>query len=160
MTNARFHRLFGGPPRRPEEAHLSRAIRTWPRSIQAVTEEVVLRLARTRANLTGAKNLCLAGGVALNCVANGACSAKGFLTASGSNPPPATPAARWAPPSRPGTRNRGQPHRRGQVGRHARRAPWPANIGDDEIEAALTRHQAVNPTLGTRRIDRLATSIS
>jgi carbamoyltransferase len=70
MTNRRFHRLFGGPPRRPEEAieqrHMDAA-----RSIQAVTEEVVLRLARHARELTGEKYLCLAGGVALNCVANG-----------------------------------------------------------------------------------------
>lgn len=70
MTNARFHALFGGPPRRPEERieqrHMDAA-----RSVQAVTEEVVLRLARHAKELTGEKNLCLAGGVALNCVANG-----------------------------------------------------------------------------------------
>jgi carbamoyltransferase len=70
MTNGRFHRLLGGPPRRPEEAieqrHMDAA-----RSIQVVTEEVVLRLARHARALTGEKHLCLAGGVALNCVANG-----------------------------------------------------------------------------------------
>jgi len=70
MTNRRFHRLFGGPPRRGEEAielrHMDAA-----RSIQAVTEEVVLRLARHARELTGEKHLCLAGGLALNCVANG-----------------------------------------------------------------------------------------
>jgi carbamoyltransferase len=70
MTNARFHRLFGGPPRLPaepiEQRHMDVA-----RSIQVVTEEVVLRLARHARALTGEKHLCLAGGVALNCVANG-----------------------------------------------------------------------------------------
>jgi carbamoyltransferase len=70
MTNGRFHRLFGGPPRRPEEAIEQRHMDV-ARSIQAVTEEVVLRLARHARELTGEKNLCLAGGVALNCVANG-----------------------------------------------------------------------------------------
>ncbi len=70
MTNGRFHRLFGGPPRRPEEAIQQRHTDV-ARSIQAVTEEVVLRLARHARELTGEKNLCLAGGVALNCVANG-----------------------------------------------------------------------------------------
>jgi carbamoyltransferase len=70
MTNARFHRLFGGPPRRPEEAIAQRHMDV-ARSIQAVTEEVVLRLARHARELTGEKDLCLAGGVALNCVANG-----------------------------------------------------------------------------------------
>jgi carbamoyltransferase len=70
MTNPRFHDLFEGPPRRPkdpiEQRHMNVA-----RSIQLVTEEVMLRLARHARALTGQKNLCLAGGVALNCVANG-----------------------------------------------------------------------------------------
>ncbi|HLX95032.1 MAG TPA: carbamoyltransferase [Verrucomicrobiae bacterium] len=70
MTNGRFHRLFGGPPRRPEEEiehrHMNVAC-----SIQAVTEEIMLRLARHAREVTGSRNLCLAGGVALNCVANG-----------------------------------------------------------------------------------------
>src|SRR5580658_10276828 len=70
MTNGRFHRLFGGPPRRPEEALEQRHMDV-ARSIQVVTEEVVLRLARHAREVTGEKHLCLAGGVALNCVANG-----------------------------------------------------------------------------------------
>jgi carbamoyltransferase len=70
MTNRRFHQLFGGPPRRPDESIGQRHMDV-ARSIQAVTEEVVLRLARHARDLTGEKNLCLAGGVALNCVANG-----------------------------------------------------------------------------------------
>jgi carbamoyltransferase len=70
MTNDRFHRLFGGPPRLPEEAIEQRHMDI-ARSIQAVTEEVILRLARHTRELTGEKQLCLAGGVALNCVANG-----------------------------------------------------------------------------------------
>src|SRR5580698_2770121 len=70
MTNGRFHRLFGGPPRRPEEPIEQRHMDI-ARSIQVVTEEVVLRLARHARALTGEKHLCLAGGVALNCVANG-----------------------------------------------------------------------------------------
>jgi carbamoyltransferase len=70
MTNARFHKLFGGPPRRQQDAIEQRHMDV-ARSIQAVTEEVVLRLARHARVLTGEKHLCLAGGVALNCVANG-----------------------------------------------------------------------------------------
>jgi carbamoyltransferase len=70
MTNGRFHKLFGGPPRRAEEPLEQRHMNV-ARSIQAVTEEVVLRLARHARTLTGEKHLCLAGGVALNCVANG-----------------------------------------------------------------------------------------
>jgi carbamoyltransferase len=70
MTNERFYGLFGGLPRKPEEPieqrHMDAA-----RSIQIVTEEAMLRLARHARALTGKSCLCLAGGVALNCVANG-----------------------------------------------------------------------------------------
>jgi carbamoyltransferase len=70
MTNTRFNELFGGPPRKPEDLLTQREM-DLAASIQAVTEEVVLKLARGIARDTGEKNLCLAGGVALNCVANG-----------------------------------------------------------------------------------------
>ncbi len=70
MTNVKFDALFGGPPRKPEEM-LEQKHMDLAASIQAVTEEVVLRLTRSLAKGTGIKNLCLAGGVALNCVANG-----------------------------------------------------------------------------------------
>jgi carbamoyltransferase len=70
MTNHRFDDLFGGPPRRPESQVTQREMDI-AASIQAVTEEVVLRLARTLHRETKERYLCLAGGVALNCVANG-----------------------------------------------------------------------------------------
>jgi len=70
MTNAKFDELFGGPARKPEELLTQRHMDI-AASIQAVTEEIVLRLTRALAQETGARNLCLAGGVALNCVANG-----------------------------------------------------------------------------------------
>ena len=70
MTNGKFDDLFGGPPRKPETLLTQRDM-DLARSIQEVTEEVVLRLARTLHRETSAENLCLAGGVALNCVANG-----------------------------------------------------------------------------------------
>ena len=70
MTNDRFAALFDGPPRKPESDVTQREMDI-AASIQAVTEEVVLRLARTLHSETGIPNLCLAGGVALNCVANG-----------------------------------------------------------------------------------------
>ena len=70
MTNAKFDELFGGPARKPEELLTQRHMDI-AASIQAVTEEIVLRLTRGLAQETGARNLCLAGGVALNCVANG-----------------------------------------------------------------------------------------
>ncbi len=70
MTSARFHELFGGPPRRPAE-HLTQRHMDLARSVQVVTEEVILRICAAAQAETGQKNLCLAGGVALNCVANG-----------------------------------------------------------------------------------------
>jgi len=70
MTNDRFHRLFGGEPRKPE-SELTQRDMDLARSIQDVTELVVLRMARHVRQETGMRNLCLAGGVALNCVANG-----------------------------------------------------------------------------------------
>jgi carbamoyltransferase len=70
MTNSRFHKLFGGPPRRPESEITQREM-DLAASIQMVTEEAVLNLAKAASRATGEKNLCLAGGVALNCVANG-----------------------------------------------------------------------------------------
>ena len=70
MTNDRFDALFGGPPRDPSSLITQRAM-DLAASIQAVLEEAVLRLTRSLAAETGLKHLCLAGGVALNCVANG-----------------------------------------------------------------------------------------
>ncbi len=70
MTGERFHELFGGPPRKADERLVQRHM-DLAASVQAVTEEIVLRLARGIAQETGERNLCLAGGVALNCVANG-----------------------------------------------------------------------------------------
>ena len=70
MTNQRFHRLFGLRPRRADEL-LTQQHMDLAASIQAVLEEVVLRLTRALAAETGIPNLCMAGGVALNCVANG-----------------------------------------------------------------------------------------
>jgi carbamoyltransferase len=70
MTNGSFDRLFGGPPRAPDELleqhHMDLAA-----SVQAVTNEVILRMVRSLVTETGLRKLCLAGGVALNCVANG-----------------------------------------------------------------------------------------
>jgi carbamoyltransferase len=70
MTSAKFHKLFGGPPRRPETALTQREL-DLAASIQQVTEEVLLRMGRHVHRQTGMSRLCLAGGVALNCVANG-----------------------------------------------------------------------------------------
>ena len=70
MTNQAFDELIGWPPRKPE-AEVTQRHMDLARSIQAVTEEVMLRMAKHAHSLTGSSNLCLAGGVALNCVGNG-----------------------------------------------------------------------------------------
>lgn len=70
MTNERFHELFGGPPRKPEEKLTQRHM-DLAASIQTATEDIVLKLTRAIRAETELENLCLAGGVALNCVANG-----------------------------------------------------------------------------------------
>jgi carbamoyltransferase len=70
MTNDKFDQLFGGPARKSEST-LTQKEMDLAASIQAVTEEIVIKLAKGIAKSTGQKNLCLAGGVALNCVANG-----------------------------------------------------------------------------------------
>ena len=71
MTNRKFDELFGGPPRNPEVDKVTQRHMDLAASVQVATEEIVLRLTRSLARETGMKNLCLAGGVALNCVANG-----------------------------------------------------------------------------------------
>jgi carbamoyltransferase len=78
MTNRRFAELFGGPPRAPESA-ITRREMDLAASIQAVTEEVMLKTARYARAVTGKSNLCMAGGVALNCVANGKILASGVF---------------------------------------------------------------------------------
>jgi carbamoyltransferase len=70
MTNGKFDQLFEGPPRKPDELLTQRHM-DLAASVQEILEEVVLRMTRSLAAETGAKNLCLAGGVALNCVVNG-----------------------------------------------------------------------------------------
>src|SRR5690606_20558119 len=70
MTNDRFAGLFGGPPRE-QESLVTQKEMDLARSVQVVCEEVMMRMARTVHRATGQENLCLAGGVALNCVANG-----------------------------------------------------------------------------------------
>ena len=81
MTNEKFH-SFGGPPR-ASESRLGKKEMDLAASVQAVTEEVVLKIGANVAKETGQRNLCLAGGVALNCVANGKLLKAGFLTKFG-----------------------------------------------------------------------------
>jgi carbamoyltransferase len=145
MTNERFYKLFGGSPRGWEEK-IERRHMDVARSIQLVTEEVMLLLARHAREITGQKNLCLAGGVALNCVANGlilkekiferlwiqpaAGDAGGALGAA---------LAAWHSKN-PGALARVSQKPRGDAMQAALLGPaYP----DDEIEAALRSHGAV-----------------
>src|SRR5262247_2002357 len=70
MTSRKFHDLFGGPPRNPDDRLTQREM-DLAASVQKVTEEIMLRMTRDLAKAYSIKNLCLAGGVALNCVGNG-----------------------------------------------------------------------------------------
>lgn len=70
MTNDKFHQLFGRPPRE-NESNIDEFYMDIAKSIQIVSEEIILNIVKYAKELTGSKNLCLAGGVALNCVANG-----------------------------------------------------------------------------------------
>lgn len=70
MTSRKFAKLFGGPARKPETAITKREM-DLAASVQVVTEEIMLRMAKHTVELSGSRNLCLAGGVALNCVSNG-----------------------------------------------------------------------------------------
>ena len=70
MTNEKFSKLFGGPPRQ-SEARITKREMDIASSIQKVTEKIIFNMASYTKKLTGAENLCLSGGVALNCVANG-----------------------------------------------------------------------------------------
>jgi carbamoyltransferase len=147
MTNGRFHELFGGPARR-SEAPIEQRHMDVARSIQVVTEEIMLRLARHAREITKQKNLCMAGGVALNCVANGlilrekifdeiwiqpaAGDAGGALGAT---------LATWH--STANSRTAGQSNRRPQKGDSMRGALLGPEYSDGEIGTALELHQAV-----------------
>ena len=78
MTSEKFHDLFGGPPQ-PRESTVSQREMDLARSVQEVVEEVVLRMAKHWVGQTGNRNLCMAGGVALNCVANGKLQRSGIV---------------------------------------------------------------------------------
>ena len=104
MTNAAFDRLFGGAAPGARDRASTSGKWTSRASVQEVSEEAMLRMARTAHRLTGMKNLCLAGGVALNCVGQRAHPARRARSrSSGSSPRRATRAARWASRSSSGT---------------------------------------------------------
>jgi len=135
MTSRSFAKLFGGPPRRPEETITQREM-DLASSIQSVTTEIVLRMARHAKALTGARNLCLAGGVALNCVANGELLRAGifddiWIPSAAGDAGGALGAAMFVSHQLLGTPRRPQP------GDSLKGALLGPSFGDDAIRAAL-----------------------
>ena len=86
MTNNHFDDLFGSKPRNPKKDEISQFYMDIAASIQKVTENLMMRLAKSLSNEYKIKNLCLAGGVALNCVANGKILKEIYLIIFGYNP--------------------------------------------------------------------------
>ena len=109
MTNAAFDELFGGPPRMPE-TNLTQREMDLARSVQVVTEEIMLRMARTAAPARrGSRTSAWRAASRSTASATAGCCARGRSSASGSSPPPATPAARSASRSSSGTATCKQP---------------------------------------------------
>ncbi|HZM01886.1 MAG TPA: carbamoyltransferase [Candidatus Saccharimonadales bacterium] len=159
MTNDRFAQLFGGPPRGPEDPIEQRHMDV-ARSIQTVTEEVMLRLARHARELTGQKNLCMAGGVALNCVANGRILREKIFdrlwiqpAASDAGGALGATLAAWnldQPPSPPSSFPKTDAMRGSLLG---------PEYSDDEIETALRAHGAKYQRLGLDQTLDLAVTL-
>ncbi len=146
MTNHKFHRLFGGPPRAPEEVIQSRHMDV-ASSIQRVTEELMEGLARRVRELTGLPNLCIAGGVALNCVANGRILRKKIFdriwiqpAAGDAGGALGAALAVWHGRGTKGARTRARQSSPGDSMKSALLGPC---FSDAEIERALAAHGAV-----------------
>jgi carbamoyltransferase len=142
MTNSRFHRLLGGPPRGPEQP-IERRHMDAARSIQVVTEEAVLRLARHARELTGEKHLCLAGGVALNCVANGRLLREHIFDKLWIQPAASDAGGALGAALAAWHAQRGQSAPAAAKTDAMQGALLGPDFSDDEIEAALRQHGAV-----------------
>lgn len=143
MTNTKFDQLFGGPPRSPEtpieQRHMDVA-----RSIQAVTEEIMLRLARHARDATGMKDLCMAGGVALNCVANGRILREKIFERIWIQPAAGDAGGALGAALAVWYMHKDHPQPRHVVQPDAMRGSFLGpEFSDDEIEAVLRDHQAV-----------------
>jgi len=151
MTSAAFDELFGGPPRVPESPLRQRDM-DLARSVQEVCEEVVLRMGRTAYRLTGCDRLCMAGGVALNCVANGRLLREGsfrelWIQPAAGDAGGSLGAAQLAWHRRFGASRRVTP------GRDAMRGAYLGpEFGADEIEAYLDGQGAVYERLDRRAL--------
>ncbi len=147
MTNRRFDELFGGPPRSPDEL-LTQHHMDLAASIQAVAEEVVLRLTRALAAETGSENLCLAGGVALNCVANGKVLRDGRFRRVWIQPAAGDAGGALGAALCAYHLFRGQPRRPVEPLDGMRGAYLGPSFGQEEIEARLAKRGARFTTLG------------
>jgi carbamoyltransferase len=152
MTSSRFDELFGGPPRQPE-ARLGQREMDLAASVQSITEEVVLKLAAGVRGRTGERNLCLAGGVALNCVANGKLLRSGAFDRIWVQP--AAGDAGGAIGAALGAYHlyKGKPRRRAPDGRDGMKGAFLGpSYGDAEIQERLTAAGAVFEMLDEREI--------
>ncbi|MBK7949409.1 MAG: carbamoyltransferase [Deltaproteobacteria bacterium] len=140
VTNERFDALFGGPPRKPE-SRITRREMDLAASIQQVTEEAVLSLARHAREVTGSRQLCLAGGVALNCVANGRLQREKIFDRIWIQPAAGDAGGALGAALAASHMHFGVPRRVGGDGRDAMRGSYlgPA-YSSDEVRAFLERH--------------------
>jgi len=159
MTSGKFDALFGGPAREPE-TNLTQREMDLARSIQEVTEEVMLRLARTVHRETGAENLCLAGGVALNCVGNGRILREGPFQGLWIQPAAGDAGGAVGVALAAWHRLEGQPRRTDGLADAMRGAFLGPSFSNEEIERFLTRQGAPYARLtDAELIDRVATDL-
>lgn len=152
MTNKKFDALFGGPPRQPEtpveQRHMDVA-----RSIQAVTEEIMLRLARYARELTGKPKLCMAGGVALNCVANGVIQRAGIFNEIWIQPAAGDAGGALGAALSVWHMQQHDPQPRIALKPDAMQGAFLGpEFSDDEIEVVLKKHHAVYSKLDTSEL--------
>ena len=161
MTNERFHALFGGPPRRPE-SRITRREMDIAASVQQVLEEAVLGLARHAREITGMRDLCLAGGVALNCVANSRLLRERIFDRIWIQPAAGDAGGALGAALLASHRRFGVPRRLRGDGRDAQQGSYlgPAYSGA-EVRAFLDRHGYPHEVIedGERRADRVAEAL-
>jgi carbamoyltransferase len=162
VTNERFHALFDGPPR-PPESRIGRREMDLAASIQRVTERVVLGLARHAREITGLPSLCLAGGVALNCVANGALLREGVFDELWIQPAAGDAGGALGAALAASHMHLGVPRAPRAPGRDALRGSYlgPA-FSRDEVRAFLDRHGHPYEVIGdsAERAERIAAALA
>jgi carbamoyltransferase len=153
MTSTDFDRLFGGPPREPETLLTQREL-DLARSVQDVCEEVMLRMARTAHRITGLPDLCMAGGVALNCVGNGRILREGPFRDIWIQPAAGDAGGALGVAQLIAHRHYGQPRRAPTSGDGMKGAYLGPAFTDDQIEAFLEEQGAAYTRLGREALLR------